>query len=151
MHLFQLLDADLGVVLRGAQLVVAEELLDEPDIRPAFEHQGGAGVAQQVARAALADVGGIDVVADELGEVVGSRFFFTPPSLLDAAPAAGATITAASSIKAASRSAEVWQRSLRSRNPRQTLPRYQTCKLSHAGLNAPNRESADWQSGTFRG
>jgi hypothetical protein len=96
-------------------------------------------VAQQVARAALADVGGIDVVADELGEV------------LDAAPAAGATITAASSIKAASRSAEVWQRSLRSRNPRQTLPRYQTCKLSHAGLNAPNRESADWQSGTFRG
>jgi hypothetical protein len=54
-------------------------------------------VAQQVARAALAEVGGIDVVADELGEAVGSRFFFNPPpSLLDAAPAAGATITAAS-------------------------------------------------------
>lgn len=54
-------------------------------------------VAQQVARAALAEVGGINVVADELGEAVGSRFFFNPPpSLLDAAPAAGATITAAS-------------------------------------------------------
>lgn len=36
-------------------------------------------VAQQVARAALAEVGGIDVVADELGEAVGSRFFFNPP------------------------------------------------------------------------
>jgi len=36
-------------------------------------------VAQQVARAALAEVGGINVVADELGEAVGSRFFFNPP------------------------------------------------------------------------
>ena len=43
---FELLDAHLGVNRRGFELFVAEELLDEANVGPAFEHVGGAGVAE---------------------------------------------------------------------------------------------------------
>lgn len=73
--LLQLLDADLGVNLGGGEFGVAEKLLDEADVGSVFEHQGGAGVAQQVATAGFAKFGGVDVVADELGEAVGGEGF----------------------------------------------------------------------------
>jgi len=47
MNLLQLLDRDLGVNLGRAQLGMTQQLLDEPDVGPAFEHQGGAGVPEQ--------------------------------------------------------------------------------------------------------
>jgi len=53
---FQLLNADLGVNFRRAQFGVSEELLDEPDVGSALEHQGGAGAAEQVATAVLAEI-----------------------------------------------------------------------------------------------
>lgn len=68
--LLELLDADLGVDLGGGQFGVAEELLDEADVGSVFEHEGGTGVPQQVAGAAFAECGGVDVVADELGQPV---------------------------------------------------------------------------------
>ena len=75
MDLLQLLNADLGVNLGGGEFGVAEELLDEADVGSVFEHQGGAGVTQKVARAAFAEFGGVDVIADELGEPVGREGF----------------------------------------------------------------------------
>ena len=48
-NLLQLLNADLGVNLGGGQFGVAKQLLDEADVGPVFEHDRGAGVAQQVA------------------------------------------------------------------------------------------------------
>lgn len=70
MDLFQLLDADLGVNLGRREFGVSKELLDEPGVGSAFEHQGGAGVAQQMAGTAFAQIGGVDVFADKLGEPV---------------------------------------------------------------------------------
>ena len=64
--LFQLLDADLCVNLRRAQLGVSQELQDEPDVGPAFQHQGCAGLAAQMAGAPFAQVGGIDVLSEHL-------------------------------------------------------------------------------------
>jgi hypothetical protein len=57
----QLLDTDLGVNLGRLQFLVAEQLLDKADVRAALEHVSGAGVAEQVATALTADVGGFDV------------------------------------------------------------------------------------------
>jgi len=54
MNLLQLLDRDLGVNLRRRELGMTQQLLDEPDVGPAFEHQRGAGVPEQVARAPVA-------------------------------------------------------------------------------------------------
>ena len=70
---FQLLDADLGVNFGRAQFGVSQELLDEPDVGSAFEHQRGASVAEQVATATLADVGGVDQLPDKLSEPVGGE------------------------------------------------------------------------------
>ena len=39
---FELLDAHMRVDRRCLKLLVAEELLDEADVRPAFEHVRGA-------------------------------------------------------------------------------------------------------------
>ena len=47
-NLLQLLNADLGVNLGGGQFGVAEQLLDEADVGPVFEHQGGTGVPQRI-------------------------------------------------------------------------------------------------------
>lgn len=38
-------------------------------------HERGAGVAEQVATAFLPDVGGVDVIAHELGQAVGLKGF----------------------------------------------------------------------------
>ena len=67
----QLLDGDLGVDLGRREFGMAEQLLDKADVGATFQHEGGAGVAEQVAGAAFADLGGVDVIADELSEPVG--------------------------------------------------------------------------------
>ena len=41
----ELVDADVGVDFGGLKVGVAEHFLDVTDVRPAFEHVGGAGMA----------------------------------------------------------------------------------------------------------
>jgi len=48
-NLLKLLDADLGVNGRGVEFFMPKQLLDEPDVRPVFQHVRGAGVPQDVA------------------------------------------------------------------------------------------------------
>ena len=50
-NLLKLFDADLGVNGRGIEFFMAEQLLDEPDVRPVFQHVRRAGVPQDVAAA----------------------------------------------------------------------------------------------------
>ena len=50
-NLLQLLDADLGVNGRGVEFFMPQQLLDEPDVRPVFQHVRRAGVPQDVAAA----------------------------------------------------------------------------------------------------
>ena len=42
---------DFGVNGGGVELLVSEQLLDEPDVGPVFQHVRGAGVPQDVAAA----------------------------------------------------------------------------------------------------
>lgn len=69
--LLQHADADLGIDLRGGQLGVAEHGLDEPDVGSVFQHQRRHAMPEQMARAALAEVGSGDVIAHELGHPAG--------------------------------------------------------------------------------
>jgi len=48
---------------------VAEQLLDVTDVGPVLQHEGGAGVAEQMAGTGVAQVGLADVGGDEMGEV----------------------------------------------------------------------------------
>ena len=50
-NLLKLLDADLGVNRRRVELFMPQQLLDEPDVRPVFQHVRRAGVPQDVAAA----------------------------------------------------------------------------------------------------
>ena len=63
MDFLKLLDRDFGVNGGRFEFFVAEELLDEADVRTAFEQVRGAGVAEQMAASGTADPG----FADELG------------------------------------------------------------------------------------
>ena len=56
-HLLQHADRDVRVNLRGGQAGVAEHLLDEADVRAAFQHQRRHGVTEQMTRSRLADLG----------------------------------------------------------------------------------------------
>ena len=49
---------------------MAEQLLDEADVGAVFEHECRAGVAEEMATAALADFGRVDVVPRELRQAV---------------------------------------------------------------------------------
>ena len=73
--LLELLDAHLGVNLGGGEFGVAEELLDEADVGSAFEHVGGATVAQDVAGAGFGDFRLFDELADHAAEDVGVEGF----------------------------------------------------------------------------
>ena len=57
-------DADAGVALGGFEAGVAEHLGDVADVGAAFEHEGGDGVAEEVAAALLFDAGGGEIAAD---------------------------------------------------------------------------------------
>jgi hypothetical protein len=50
-------DADVGVDLGGVEPGVAEHGLNVADVGSAFEHVGGAAVAEEVARAGFGDAG----------------------------------------------------------------------------------------------
>ena len=56
--------------LRGLKIGVAEHRLDVARVGAAFEHQRRHGVAEQVTRAMLADIGLLDVPAHQFGEIV---------------------------------------------------------------------------------
>ncbi len=61
--LFQRADRHLRVDLRGFQVLVAEDRLDEADIRAAFVHECRHRVAAEMARAGFAEIHGNDVLA----------------------------------------------------------------------------------------
>ncbi|VVP61606.1 hypothetical protein PS880_06311 [Pseudomonas fluorescens] len=52
--------------------------LDKTDIRAVFQHQGGHGVAEQMAAAAFANLGGIDMLTDHLAHVIGVEHLALP-------------------------------------------------------------------------
>ena len=60
----QLFDAHMGVNARCFELFVSQQLLDEADVCPAFEHVRGTAMAEDVAGACFADVGLFDELAD---------------------------------------------------------------------------------------
>ena len=62
----ELADGDLGVNLRRVDVGVTKQLLDKTDVGSALEHERRAGVAEEMARAALADLGAVDVAAHQL-------------------------------------------------------------------------------------
>jgi hypothetical protein len=66
MDFAKLHDGYIGVDLRGVEPGVSEQLLDEADVGPVFEHVGGAGVAQQMAGTGAADAGRLDDAATQL-------------------------------------------------------------------------------------
>jgi len=49
-NFLKLFDADLGVNRRGVEFLMPQQLLDEPDVRPVFQHVRRAGVPEQMAR-----------------------------------------------------------------------------------------------------
>ncbi len=60
----ELLDADLGVDGGGFQLLVAQKLLNETDVRPAFEQVNGGRMSHQMTASGAADVGGLEPFGD---------------------------------------------------------------------------------------
>lgn len=66
--LLELGDADLGVDGGGGQTAVAEDLLDEAHVGAALEHLRRHRVAEDVARAGLAEVGALHVAGDEVAD-----------------------------------------------------------------------------------
>ena len=63
------LDGNVGVNLRGLQAGVAKHGLDVTNVCAVLQHEGGEGVAEQVAAAGLAHPGSRDVPGDEGREV----------------------------------------------------------------------------------
>src|SRR5215470_6022044 len=57
-HLHQMLGADVRVTLRRAEPAVAQELLDEAQVRPLAQHVRGEGVPERVGSHAPVDAGG---------------------------------------------------------------------------------------------
>ena len=71
MNLLQLLDADLGVDGGGVELLVTEELLDEGDVGPVFQHVRGAGMAEDVAAALALQARLLEPCRDHPAEDIG--------------------------------------------------------------------------------
>lgn len=65
----------MRVNLRRGQVGVTEHGLNEADVGATFEHQRGHGVTEEMARAALAEIGGIDPEARQVREMVGRQPF----------------------------------------------------------------------------
>ena len=66
----QLTDGHLRVNLRCREVGVSEQLLDESDVGSVLVHERSTGVPEQMARALLADFGGLHVIADKLRQSV---------------------------------------------------------------------------------
>ena len=73
--LLELPNRDVRVHLRCFQFGMPEHRLDETDIGAAFEHQCGHRVTPQVAGSAFGDAGGLDIAADQLGQIIESERF----------------------------------------------------------------------------
>src|SRR5579859_571284 len=73
MDLLELADRDLRVDLRGGQLRVTQHRLDVTDVRAVLEHQSRHRVTEQVTRAALTEICGLNVSTHELREAVGCK------------------------------------------------------------------------------
>ena len=69
----QLRNRDLGVNRRRLKALVAELLLDESDVRAALKHVRRAGVAEQMATAALGEAGGAEPLRRQVREHVGDE------------------------------------------------------------------------------
>jgi len=69
MHGLQRPDRHVGVDLGAGQLGVAEHGLDVADVGAAFEHQGGHGVAEDMARTGLGDPRALHVTPCHLAQV----------------------------------------------------------------------------------
>ena len=67
----ELLDADLGVNGGGFQLLVAQKLLDETDVRPSFEQVDGRCVPHQMTASGAADVGGLEPFGNLTAQHIG--------------------------------------------------------------------------------
>ena len=67
----ELLDADLGVNGGGFELFVAEELLDEADVGPAFEEMNRSRMSNEMATSGATDVGLFEPLGDHAAEHVG--------------------------------------------------------------------------------
>ena len=66
----ELFDAHFGVNLRGFELSMPKQLLDETDVGASFEHVRGAGVAEEVATATTPQLGRFDVFGHHAAEDV---------------------------------------------------------------------------------
>src|SRR5690606_12390141 len=64
----QVLDTHAGVDLSGAQLGVAEDLLDQADVGAVLEHQRGHRMTKDMAGASFVDAGLLDVAAHDPGQ-----------------------------------------------------------------------------------
>lgn len=66
---------DVGVDLGGGEELVAQLELDGTDVGTVVQHDGGAGMAEGVGRAGLADVSLLDVAMDDAAQAVGDEGF----------------------------------------------------------------------------
>lgn len=75
MDLLKLLDGEVGVEFGGVEVFVAEELLDGAEVGSVVHHEGGDGVAEEMAGAFLFDACGLNVFANEVAkDSWGERF-----------------------------------------------------------------------------
>ena len=68
-HLGKLGDRDPGIDLGGLKTLVAEERLDEANVGAAFQHQGGRGVPEEMARTRFAHARAANIAADPSGQL----------------------------------------------------------------------------------
>lgn len=66
MGLFEILDCHPGVYLGGGEGVVAEQLLDDPDIGSVLQHMRGTGMAEDMAGNILFESGFFTATLDDL-------------------------------------------------------------------------------------
>ena len=65
----KLLDGEVGVEFGGVEVFVAEEFLDGAEVGSVVHHEGGDGVAEEMAGAFLFDACGLNVFANEVARV----------------------------------------------------------------------------------
>jgi len=70
-HGFELLDAHLRINGRGFEFLMSEQLLDEADVGPAFEHVSRATMAQDVTGSRFANLSLFDELAHHPADDVG--------------------------------------------------------------------------------
>ena len=77
MHFLELQDRHAGVDFGGREVGMPEERLDVADVGAVLQHQSRHGVAEDMTRAALADVRLLDAGPRDLGQPIGSADRYT--------------------------------------------------------------------------